>query len=159
MDVNDNFLESIKSWNCLPLIQKTWIAFNTHFREAHLELTETRELTLKESGYGQENIVDGIVSHLSAEFQYQGNMVNSAPPEYPAPQISGMAELLQQILVQNQELMRLLFAKDGKSGRMKTSRPLTSSTGPRQGQPRNPMPANFDKYFWMNGQGSHKGDN
>ena len=108
-------------------------------------------MTLKEARWGQENTVEDIVSRLSAEFQHQGNMVNIAPPKDPVPPISGMAELLQQVLVQNQELMRLLSAKDGKSGRKNTNRPPNPSTGPRQGQPRNPMPANFDKYFWMNG--------
>ena len=37
----ENYRDSIKSWNCLPQIHKMWIAFNTHFREAHLELTQT----------------------------------------------------------------------------------------------------------------------
>ena len=41
------FRESIKSWNRLPPIQKTWIAFKTNFQDSHLELTETGELTLK----------------------------------------------------------------------------------------------------------------
>ena len=36
------FQESIKSWNCLPSIQKTWIAFKTYFFESHIELTKTR---------------------------------------------------------------------------------------------------------------------
>ena len=35
------FRESIKSWNCLPPIQKKWIAFKINFREAHQELAET----------------------------------------------------------------------------------------------------------------------
>ena len=64
------FWESIKYWNCLPLIQKMWIAFNTYFREAQIELTETGELTLKEAGYEQTNIVEDTVSRLSTEFQY-----------------------------------------------------------------------------------------
>ena len=89
------FQDSIKSWNPLPLIHKTWIAFKTHFIESHLELTETVELTPKEAGYGQENLVEDIMSRLSAKFQYQANMVNRAPPEDPAPPISVVAELLQ----------------------------------------------------------------
>ena len=42
------FRESIKSWNHLPPVHKIWIAFKTHFRESHLELTGTGELTLEE---------------------------------------------------------------------------------------------------------------
>ena len=29
------FRESIKSWNCIPLTEKKWIAFKTYFREDH----------------------------------------------------------------------------------------------------------------------------
>ena len=63
-----NFQDSIKSWNIFPPIQKTWIAFKTHFQEAHLELTETGKLTLEEARYGKSNLVEDIVSRLSAEF-------------------------------------------------------------------------------------------
>ena len=42
LDKNGNFRESIKSCNHLPSIQKTWIAFKTPFKEAHLEITETK---------------------------------------------------------------------------------------------------------------------
>ena len=72
------FRYSIKSWNRLPPIQKTWIAFKTHFCEAHLELIETGELTLEESGYGKADLVEDTVIRLSAEFKHQANMVNSA---------------------------------------------------------------------------------
>ena len=87
------------------------------------------------------------MSRLSAKFQYQANMVNSAPPEYPAPPIAGTAESLQQVLAQNQELMQLISSKYGKSIRKNTNRPLTTSTVHRQGQPRHTMPAYFDTYF------------
>ena len=42
-----NFRDSIKSWNRLPPIQKTWIVFKTHSREGHIEVNDTRELTLR----------------------------------------------------------------------------------------------------------------
>ena len=141
------FRWSINSWNRLPLIQKTWVAFKTDFWEAHLELTKTGESTLEEAGYEEANIVEDIVSRLSVKFQHQENMVNRYPPQYTGPTISGTAELLQQVLDQNQELMWLLSAKYGKSGRKNTSRPPTLSTGPFQGQPFHPMPTYFDKYF------------
>ena len=84
----EKFLESTKSWNCFPLIQKTWIAFKTPFCESHIEITKTGEFTLEEDGYGQENLFKDIGSRHSSEFQHQANMVNSAPPEYPAPPIA-----------------------------------------------------------------------
>ena len=59
-------------------------------------------MTLEEAGYGQANIVEDIVSRISEEFQHQSNMVNSAPPEDPAPPIAGTEDLLQQVISQNQ---------------------------------------------------------
>ena len=56
----------------------------------------------KESVYEQANNVEDIVSRLSTKFQYQVNMVNSAPTEDPAPSIVVTAELLQKVLAQNQ---------------------------------------------------------
>ena len=83
-------------------------------------------------------------------------MVNIAPPEDPAPSIAGTAELLQQVLYHNQELMWLLLSKDVKSCRKNTNRHPTPSTGPCKGKPLHHIPAYFDKYFWTHGWGSHK---
>ena len=83
-------------------------------------------------------------------------MVNSSPPEDPAPPIAGTADLLQQVIAQNQELVRLLSAKDGKSGRKNTNGPPNTSTVPRQIQPPHPITAYLGKYYWTYGQGSHK---
>ena len=59
-------------------------------------------------------------------------MVNGDPPKDVAPtSATGTAEILQQVLDQNQELMRLLSANNRKSGRKNTNRPPTNSTGPR----------------------------
>ena len=67
------------------------------------------------------------MSHLSAEIHRQANMVNSAPPEYPASPITGTADLVHTFLTENQELMLLISAKGGKSGRKNTNMPPTLS--------------------------------
>ena len=41
LNKTNKFLESIKYWNRLSQTRKTWIAFKTNFREAHIELTKT----------------------------------------------------------------------------------------------------------------------
>jgi hypothetical protein len=154
------FRESIKAWNRLPNVQKTWINFKTHFREAHLELTETGELTMEQAGYGQANLVEDIVSRISAEFNHAANMaeqVNLPPATDDTPPPTDTANhattdtILQQVLAQNQELMKMLA-----TNRRPTRRPRPS-TGPRQGQPRTPMPAHFNKYCWTHGRGNHLG--
>ena len=117
-------------------------------------------MTLKQAGYGQANIVEDIICRISTEFQHQANMVNSAPPEYPAPQIAtGATEIIQQVLDQNQELMHLLSSNNRKSYRKNTNRTPTTSNGNFQGQPRQPTPKFVDKYFWKHWRGSHKGRN
>jgi hypothetical protein len=163
------FREAIKAWNRLPQVQKTWINFKVHFREAHLELTETGELTLEQAGYGQANLVEDIVNRLSIEFNHQANMIgetNNDPPPLCPPVTENANHattdtILQQVLTQNQELMRMLAANAGPTGgrRNRTPRASRPSTGPRQGQPRTPMPAYFNKYCWTHGRGNHEGPN
>jgi uncharacterized phage-associated protein len=159
------FREAIKAWNHLPAVQKTWINFKTHFREAHLELTETGELTIEQAGYGQANMVNEIVERLSTQLYCQGaNMMHEEknddqPDTAPATDNANHAttdNILQQVLTQNQELMRMLASNAGPRRQNRRPRP---STGPRQGQPRTPMPAHFNKYCWTHGRGNHEGPN
>ena len=101
-----------------------------------------------------------IVIRLSTKFQHQENMVNSDPPGYPAPKIAtGAAEILQQVLAQNQDLMQILSTNSGKKNRKNTNIPLNLSTRPHKVQFCHPMPVYFDKYFCTDGRGRHKGGN
>ena len=87
-------------------------------------------------------------------------MVNSDPPEDPAPPIEkGTTKILQQVLAHNQEMMWLLSAKSGKIIRNNINRPPTPSNRPSQGQYHHPMPTYFDKYRWKHVRASHKGGN
>ena len=83
-------------------------------------------------------------------------MMNIATPEYPAPLIAGNSYLLQQVLTNNEEMMRLLYTKDGKGGSKNTNRNPNTSTGPRQRKPCHPVLAYFDKYFWTHEQSRKK---
>ena len=87
-------------------------------------------------------------------------MVNITPPEYPLPPIATVtAEILQQVLAQNKDMMKLLYYNSGKSVIKNINRPPTTSTGPHQGQLHQPIPEYFDKYFWTHGHGIYKGGN
>ena len=169
LNATGKFREAVKSWNRLPAIQKTWINFKQHFRDAHLELTETNELTLEEAGYGQANLVEDIVSRLSAEFLHQANMMNEehqppteAPPAaVPPPNTANHTTtdtFLQQLITQNQEMMRVIASNNANTPNPRgTPRIPRVSTGPRTGQPFSPIPARFDKYCWTHGRCNHKG--
>ena len=102
-----------------------------------------------------------IVIRLSAKCQHQANMVNSPPPpKYPALLIeTGTVEITQQVLAQNQEIMQLLYTKNGKYVRKNINIPPNPYTGTFQEKHHNTMPAHFDKYLWTNGRGIHKGGN
>ena len=178
------FGESIRAWNRQPndAATRSWINFENHFRLAHLELTETGELTLQEAGNRQANLVEDIVSRLSAQLQYHANLadVYVAPPAPPAPTAVTTAPVpapalptappvaghvatetyLQQVLAQNQELMRqLMDSNNHRSRRRDRGRGRRTLTGPRTGQPATaPLPAaTFNKYCWTHGCCNHRG--
>ena len=163
------FGESIRAWTRLPQdpSARNWINFKDHFRSAHLELTETGELTLQEVGYGQANLVEDIVSRLSAQFQYQANLVaGEAPPPAPAPApAANQAEpcappppdYLREVLAQNADLMRRLMENTNNGLGTRIPRRGRPSDGPRTGQPSTPLPAHFNKYCWTHGRCNHLG--
>jgi hypothetical protein len=79
------FRESIKIWNRLPALHKTWIALKLHFREAHDELQETGELTMGDTGYHQANLIEAIATRVA---ELQTPCQGSAPAAAPAPAAS-----------------------------------------------------------------------
>ena len=86
-------------------------------------------MTLQEAGYGQANLVEDIVSRLSAQLQYQANLVEeeTAPPP-----------------------------SDHNGGRNRHGgRP--PATGPRTGQLSTPLPTTFNKYCWTHVRCNHNG--
>ena len=165
------FSESIRAWNRLPQdpVARNWLNFKDHFRAAHLERTETGELTLQEAGYGQANLVEDIVSRLSAQFQYQANLAaeeapNPAPAPAPAPACANVAapppDYLQQVIAQNQDLMRGRLMEHTNHSGLGTRIPRRGrpSDGPRTGQPSTPpLPVHFNKYCWTYGRCNHLG--
>ena len=170
------FRDYIKLWNRRPAHEHTWVNFKQHFRDAQKELEETNELTLQNTGYGQANIVDEIVertvNQITSELNNRTNLIpSSAPapspsptPTPPAPQAnmatpSSTDALIQQLLEQNQALMRqLLNAPNGtnnnrrRNNRQRFNRP---STGRRTGQPAQPLPDYCTKYCWTHGRCTH----
>jgi hypothetical protein len=144
------FRESIKVWNRLPPLQRTWIAFKIHFRDAHNELQETGELTMADAGYHQANLIEAIAEKLA---ELQVTTALSPPPATPAADT-----LLPSLLSQMQQMQQLMVA-------MQTARPAPSETprrtprppptGPRTGEPSRPLPPWATKYCWTHGKCAH----
>ena len=154
------FRETVKSWNRLTLVQQNWIGFKQHFRDAHLELQETGELTLEGAGYGQAALVEDIVTRLAAEM----NLITSElPPAETTLEVPPAATanhsttdtFLQQLITQNQEMMRVIASNANVAGGRGTPRTPRVSTGPRTGQPVLPIPARYNKYCWTHGRCNH----
>ena len=137
------FRESIKSWKYFTPIQKTCIVLKKKMYGSHIGITHTRYLTLKQAGNRKVNFIEDIVKSVSSD---QENMVNSAPPhqDKESPTATGNADILQQVLDQYQEMMRIISANSEETGRKNTNSPSTPSTGPSQGKPRHQMPAYFE---------------
>ncbi len=124
--------------------------FKNHFREAQNELQETNELTLQEAGYGTANLVDEIVQHtvheITNELAHRANLTTETPtpaPTTPAPAPSvpqansavsqSRETLIQQLLQQNQNLMRQLLSANNSccSRNSRRYRPSTSLNTPQ----------------------------
>jgi hypothetical protein len=123
------YKDYIKTWSRRPRADRTWENFKDHFRTAHLELQETGELTLNEAGYGTANLVNEIVSRIHSEFEHRANIINDhvAPDPPAAAEVNAATNtdnpLLEQILTQNQALLRCLECNANTSNQ---NRPNTS---------------------------------
>jgi hypothetical protein len=60
------FKTAITEWNRRPDLQKTWITFKDHFRQAHMEFRETMDVALEdsESERNNANLVQQVVNGL-----------------------------------------------------------------------------------------------
>ena len=158
------FKEYIKTWKHCPAVEHTWINFKDHFCQGHDELRETEDLTLQNAGYGNTNLIDEIVHHVSNNIQAHLNVIQgppTAPPPVPEPETPPPEPAVQhvttnaivnQLIQQNQEIMRLLVATNSNRN---THRCPCLSTGPRPGQLTHPLPAQINKYCWTHGHCNH----
>ena len=158
------FKEYIKTWKRRPAVEHTWINFKEHFRQGHDELQETDDLTLQNAGYGSANLVDEIVNHVTNDIQAHLNVIQGPPPSLPPPPVTPdptpepaaqhvtTDAMVNQLIQQNQEMMRILVAATNNRNNRRRPRP---STGPRPGQPTRPLPARINKYCWTHGRCNH----
>jgi len=156
----------LRAWN-RRIHNRTWTTFQEHFREAYTELETTGALTSDQMGFGQANFIEQVASRVSADIMHRANLLTDPAPApatfpteplvIPAPTANAVIDdsLIAQLLAQNQQLIETLAKQNPRSDR----RPRLShpSTGPRQGQPRTPLSASFNKYCRTHGRCNHHG--
>jgi hypothetical protein len=147
------FRDSIKHWNRLPALHKTWISFKLHFREAHDELQETGELTMEDAGYHQANFIEALANRVA---ELQTPYPASAPA--PAPPVAAPDTILPAIVAQMQQMQQMLAAMQANStpnAPTDRNRARPTPTGPRTGTPGRPLPAWATQYCWSHGKCAH----
>ena len=143
-----DFTFSYPSWS-------TWF-HSDQFQESFLSSTyRTQGNRTRNPGYAQANMVEDIGSLLTAEMSHQANIAFIPHPyEAPAPLLAPPATaahattdtILQQVLAQNQELMKMLASNGNASNSNNKSCPrrepnTNPSLSKRTGQPPYPLPA------------------
>jgi hypothetical protein len=118
------FKTTITEWNRLPELQKTWIAFKTHFRQAHQEFRETTDVTLEDSelvsnnSYLVQQVVDGLQNVLAPVEQPEDDS-STALLEQMANSATRTSESQQQLvtqLTQMKQAMALLQTQVNNQG-------------------------------------------
>jgi hypothetical protein len=153
LNCTTKFKESIKTWNRLPALQRTWIAFKIHFRTAHNELQETGELTMEDAGYHQANLIEAIAT-IVAELQPATSSASPAPIAAQANE-----SILPTIVAQMQQMQQMMAAMqtttDNRQPATTTREARPQPTGPRTGEPNRPLPPWATKYCWTHGKCAH----
>ncbi len=163
--------EYLRAWNRRNTAHRTWPAFQEHFREAFNELEATGSLTMDQMGFGSANFIEQVATRVSNDIMNHANLnTSSAPTEDTISPVATSSQptanavtdnnLLAELLAQNKQLIESLANQGNRSLANQgthSSRQSRRPTGPRQGQPRTPLAAHFDKYCWTHGRCNHNG--
>ena len=157
------FKDAIIAWNRTDFLNKTWINFKRHFRNAHAELMEAGDLTMENAGYHQQaNMIEGYLDRLTAMFPSSADneeVADTNPPAIePLPTANAVTNdaVQQQLMQQMQEMQAMMVQLQANQAiAPPTGRVRPPSTGPRPGQPTTPLPAYANKYCWTHGKCAH----
>jgi hypothetical protein len=166
--------QAITEWNRKPDVQKTWITFKTHFRQARKELKESSGATIENSDLNQtanlvQQVVDGVQQALlppngatDATSEILQQVVNSA-----STTTSTQQQLIQQLAQLQQSVTQMQF-------QLNTQQPQQQSYGDRGnsggrggcggrgrgngGYNRVRYPRRYNLYCWSHGGCGHRGE-
>ena len=141
----------IREWTRFPHNQQTWANFKTHFRQAHQELKEAGDLTIRETQFQTANIVQEVIDGVQAVLQTP-EASGDNNPEIVQHMANNMAQaqFLPQIMTQMPQLIQQMNAMQHQINNNSTIRQSSSSI-PRQHRPR----TNTSKYCWSHGACAH----
>lgn len=169
MNRTGRFKDSLREWIRKPTIQQTWIAFKTHFSQAHKELKKLGALTLEDTiPYQQANVIQQIVYTAVEEAVREHTAAIKAPETPPAEtppdiqhhqanaasqQQDTIIPLMMQQMKQMQEMMQamqtsMLTQNQGNNG--------SNYKQPANGQFKKAENQNM-KYCWTHGHCFHDG--
>ena len=165
---------AVNEWNRKPNIQKTWIAFKEHFRQARKELKETSGSTIGSSRLNEtanlvQQVVDGVQQVLlptdtgpDPTAEILQHVVNSA-----SATTSTQQQLLQQIANLQQTVTQMQFQLNtpgqipfyDASGRGGAGRSGGYGRGRGNGRGGGPLryPRRYNLYCWSHGGCGHLG--
>jgi hypothetical protein len=135
------FKTAITEWNRHPELQKTWITFKDHFRQAHMEFRETTDVTLEDSELERNNVnmvqqvVDSLQSALALGEQQEADAaaLREQMANFATRQSESHEQLANQ-LTQMQHAMALLQSQVNKQGQQGQQRQYPSYQGYQGGR-------------------------
>ena len=162
--------QAVTEWNRKPAVQKTWINFKTHFRQARKELKESAGATIENSDLNQQanlvqQVVEGVQQALlppdggtdpTSEILQQ--VVNSASTTTNTQQ-----QLLQQISQLQQSVTQMQFQINANQqqhygGRGGRGGGRGGRGGRGGGYDRVRYPRRYNLYCWSHGGCGHRGN-
>jgi hypothetical protein len=167
------FKQPITEWNRLPTVQKTWINFKDHFRQAHQEFRETTDVTLEESELERNNanLVQQVVDGLSTVLQEERTTEEASVISQMANSTAESQSQLTAQLSEMQKTMALLQAQVQSQSQQYTPAYVPRGGGQSTGGYRGGgqggggrgrgrghyRQRNYSKYCWTHGGCGHLG--
>ena len=145
----------IREWTRLQPNKQTWANFKTHFGQAHQELKEAGDLTIRETQFQTANIVQEVIDGVQAVLQTPETSADNNPEVFQhIANNMAQTQLLPQLMTQMSQLIQQMNAMqqqiNTQADNTSTTR-YSSLSVSRQHRPR----TNISNYCWSHGACAH----
>lgn len=143
----------IREWSRLQAAQQTWAHFKTHFRQAHQELKEAGDLTVRESQFHSANIVQEVIEGVQSVLQTpEAGLYDSSETIHHMANSAAQAQMMPQLLNQMAQLMQQMTTiQQQMNSQSSSNNSYSSSSTSRQRRNR----TNTSHYCWSHGACAH----